>query len=116
MSDFFINPTTGDYDGQKIKTLGNAVYFRLKIPLGSYWAAKNIGSRLHLLKREKDVPRVKKLAIQYAKEALQPLIDDKRADKIDISAQQPHNGTCILHIEVYAPEGKQIYTYPVRVG
>nr|MDN1656773.1 hypothetical protein [Escherichia coli] len=33
----------------------NAVYLRLATPLGSYWADALLGSRLHELKREKDV-------------------------------------------------------------
>lgn len=116
MSDYLINPLTGDYAGRKINTLANAVYLRLAVPLGSWWAVPTLGSRLHELKREKDVPRIKTLARQYAAFALQPLIDDGRADKIDITAKQPHNGTCLLHVEVYAPEGRQVYSYPVRVA
>lgn len=116
MSDYGLNSLTGDYLGRRIKNLANAVYLRLSVPLGSWWAVPGLGSRLHELRREKDVPRIKTLARQYAAFALQSLIDDGRAEKINITAAQPHNGTCLLHVEVYAPEGKQVYSYPVKVS
>jgi len=53
-----LNPLTGDYTGRAVKNLQNAVYIRLRTPLGTWWADKSIGSLLHLLQREKDVARV----------------------------------------------------------
>jgi phage gp46-like protein len=92
-----IDPTTGDYDRTSIADLGNAAYFRLTIPLGSYWADPTLGSKLHLLRRMKDVERNKILAIQYTREALQPLIDSKRADRVDVDASWNHDGRLELH-------------------
>ncbi|GAB7214758.1 hypothetical protein OS42_13690 [Dickeya oryzae] len=51
--DNLLNPTTGDYTGTATDTLANAVYIRLMTPLGSYWAVPSLGSKLHLLTREK---------------------------------------------------------------
>ncbi|KAF1051693.1 MAG: hypothetical protein GAK41_01249 [Burkholderia gladioli] len=70
-----MNPQTGGYTGTQT-TLANAVYIRLATPLGSWWAAPDVGSRLHTLAREKDTPRVRGLAAQYAEQALDPLVKD----------------------------------------
>lgn len=96
-----IDPTTGDYDRTRIDDLGNAVYLRITVPLGSYWADPTLGSRLHLLNRTKDVARNRTLAIQYTKEALQPLIDSGRADRIDVDAVWSHDGRLQLVGSVY---------------
>lgn len=100
-----LDPSTGDYDRTRIADLSNAIYLRLTTPLGTDWADKTLGSKFHLLKRAKDLPRIKKLAQQYAQEALQPLIDTKRADKIDVVVEWAHDG----HLRVYG----QVYQYDV---
>ncbi len=110
-----LNPLTGDYTGQTINTLQNAVYIRLMTPLGSWWADKTIGSQLHLLQREKDVERVALLAQQYAEEALQPIIDDGRAERISVTAEQPHKGRLNLHIRVETATGGFDYRHGVAV-
>lgn len=112
-----ISPTTGDYTGSRISHLGNAVYLRLQTPRGSFWADPSLGSRLHELARVKDLPRISVLARQYAEVALQPLLDDGRARSIDVTAQQPHNGRCLLHVVVADASGRA-YTFEhfVRVG
>lgn len=111
-----INPTTGDASGQRIYTLANAVYIRIMTPLGSWWAAPEVGSRLHELRREKDLSRVSKLAKQYAEAALKPLIDDGRATAVLVTADQPHNGWLNLDIEVTdATSNVQVFRHPVRV-
>lgn len=115
--DMGLDPLTGDYSGQVIDDLGNAVYLRLKTPLGSWWADPSLGSRLHELQREKDVPRIRVLAIQYAEQALQPLLDDGRATSITVEAQQPHNGWCLLLITVVSARGvERVFNHPVKVA
>lgn len=111
-----INPTTGDLTGRRIKTLANAVYIRLMTPLGTWWKEPSLGSRLHELRREKDRPRVGILAKQYAEKALQPLLNDGRAKKITINADQPHNGWLELQIIIIDATGNpQVFRQPVRV-
>lgn len=111
-----INPITGDLTGQRIYTLANAVYIRLITPLGTWWADASLGSRLHELRREKDRPRVGILARQYAEQALKPLLDDGRAKKITITAEQPHNGWLVLQIDILDATGNpQVFRQPVRV-
>ncbi len=112
-----INPTTGDLTGQRIYTLGNAVYIRLITPLGPWWKDTTVGSRLHELKRSKDLSRVGKLAKQYAEQALQPLLDDGRAQSITITVEQPHNGWLNLQIDITDATGNpQVFRQPVRVN
>lgn len=111
-----INPTTGDLSGERISSLANAVYLRLMTPLGSWWADPSLGSRLHELARSKDLPRIGKLAQQYSEQALQPLIDDGRATKVEVAYEQPHNGVLKLHIEVTDAGGAiQVFKHLVRV-
>lgn len=114
--DNLLNPTTGDYTGTATDTLANAVYIRLMTPLGSWWAVPSLGSKLHLLAREKDLSRVYTLARQYAAEALQPLVDDGRATSIDVATEAGDNGWLILLIDVTAPTGRELFKYPVRVS
>ena len=113
--DAYISPLTGDYAGTRTDTLANTVYLRLMTPLGSWWADKTIGSQLHLLQREKDVERVALLAQQYAEEALQPIIDDGRAERISVTAEQPHKGRLNLHIRVETATGGFDYRHGVAV-
>ncbi len=111
-----INPTTGDLTGQRINTLANAVYLRLMTPLGTWWKDPTLGSRLHELRREKDRPRVGRLARQYADDALKPLLTDLRAKSIAVSADQPHNGWLTLQINIIDATGNpQVFRQPVRV-
>ena len=112
-----INPTTGDLTGQRIKTLANAVYVRLITPLGTWWKDPTLGSRLHELRREKDRPRVGRLAKQYAEDALKPLLKDLRAKTITVSVTQPHNGWLTLQIDIIDATGNpQVFRHPVRVN
>lgn len=53
--------------------LAEAAYLRLLIPKGSYFADPALGSELYKLKRSKDVPRMRRQALAWAKQALEPL-------------------------------------------
>ena len=105
-----LNPTTGDYTGSRISHLGNAVYLRLCTHLGAWWADKTLGSRLHELQREKDVPRIHMLARQYAEQALESLITDGRAQSVTVTTQQPHDGRCLMLVEIVDATGTP-YTF-----
>lgn len=117
--DILLDPTTADYaiPWQRIETLANAVYLRLMTPLGSWWAEPSVGSRLHELQREKDLPRVYVLARQYAEQALQPLIIDGRAQSITVTAERDRPGWCVLLITVIDNVGReQRFNHHVRVA
>lgn len=121
--DAFIDPVTRDYvllsgvaQRDPAGGLANACYLRLTVPLGSYWADKTMGSRLHELQREKDLARVALLAKQYAEQALAPIIADGRATQIKVATEQPHNGRLFLLIEVIAASGETLtFKHPVGV-
>ncbi|STZ76344.1 phage GP46 family protein [Bergeriella denitrificans] len=110
-----LDPLSGDYTGDTIDNLKNAVYIRLQTPLGSWWADPAIGSLLHTLQREKDLAHVAQLAQQYAEEALQPIIDDGRAEQISVRAVQPANGRLYLLIRVDTAKGGFDYRHKVPV-
>lgn len=116
--DRLLDPTTGDYAGTSTSTLANAVYLRLTIPLGSWWAQSDVGSKLYLLRREKDVTRVHKLARQYAEEALAPLTADTdgRAKSITVETFQGEPGWLLLLITVIQADGITVpFKHFVRV-
>jgi len=123
MSDCWIDPATADYAyaaGAPVRDpaecLANAVWLRLATPLGSYWADATLGSRLHELEREKDVPRVMRLAVQYAEQALAPIRADGRATAIEVTAERPRAGWLTLLIEVTRASGARVtFQHPVRV-
>ena len=111
-----ISPTTGDYTHSRIDSLQNAVYLRLETPLGSYWADPALGSRLHELKRDKDLPQVRLRAIQYSEQALQPLLNDGRAQSITIDAQKGPKGWLFLSVTVQDSAGSpHTFKHPVRI-
>lgn len=110
-----LNTLTGDYTGKTINHLKNAIYIRLKTPLGSWWADASIGSLLHTLAREKDQLRVGVLAKQYAEEALQPIIDDGRAESIHVVVDQPKNSWLYLNITVQTATESFDYRHGVPV-
>ncbi|MGK0706933.1 phage GP46 family protein [Yokenella regensburgei] len=114
--DAYISHTTGDYTGTRCNDLHNAVWLRLRIRKGSYWANPNIGSRLHELERSKDTPGTRRLARQYAEQALQPLLDDGRATALNIVVSSPETGWLLLDIQVTQAGGDVLtFRHPVKV-
>lgn len=124
--DTFIDPVTRDYlydaaSGALVRDpargMANAVYLRLMTPLGGWWADATLGSRLHELTREKDVPRVSLLAKQYSEQALKPILDDGRALSISITVDRPHDGRLLLLIQVLDAGGREFtFQHPVKVS
>lgn len=114
--DALLDPGTADYTGTSTDTLANAVYLRLATPLGSYWADRTLGSRLHELAREKDLANRVVLARQYAEQALEPLLADGRAQSITVQAERQGNGRIALAIAVVDAKGRvQAFTHHVEV-
>lgn len=112
-----LDTSTGDYAGTRTNTLSNAVYLRLMTPLGSWWADRSLGSRLHELTREKDVSRVYVLARQYAEQALQPLLDDGRALSIQVTVHRDDLKRAVLWIEIIdAGNQTQNFKHTVRIA
>lgn len=71
-------------------------------------AGDRIGSRLWLLEREKVLPATLRKAEEYAKEALQWLIDDKIVGRIDVSAEQYEQSGAALNVRLYKPDDTQV--------
>jgi phage gp46-like protein len=66
-------------------------------------AGDKIGSRLWLLAREKQTATTRQRLEKYAAEALQWLIDDKVAERIEVAASFPSPGIYVLEVEVFRP-------------
>jgi len=78
---------------------------------GGFWgdefasvAGDRIGSRLWLNQAAKQLPAVLRKDQQYAREALQWLIDDQVVSRIDISAMSPRPGVRRLDINIHRPQ------------
>jgi phage gp46-like protein len=76
------------YDEATNGNLYNNMYLSLMIPRGSFFQNPDIGSRLHLLKREKNTPRVEALAVEYCKEALAWMIDAGRVVSFEYETER----------------------------
>lgn len=128
--DAWINPSTRDYErttapvGDLVRDpghgLANAGYLRLMTPLGSWFGDPTLGSRLHELQREKDLARVERLARQYARDALQPILADGRASSIGIETERVKDATgagrLLLAIAIVDAVGERTtFRVPVRV-
>lgn len=100
-----LNPYTGDYTGTRTTGVENAVLLRLKTPLDSWLFSPQLGSKLHLLPR-KDTEQTRALAEQYAWQALEPLIQDGRAQSVNVAAVRKRAGWLDLTIQVLQADGK----------
>lgn len=76
----------GEMTFEMAENIFNNIYLSLKVRKGSFFQNPEFGSRLHLLK--KNTPRAAALAEEYAKEALQWLIDTGRSKKIEVFAER----------------------------
>ena len=91
------------------------VLHRLRIERFKYWADSNLGSRLYLLRRSKDLRRNHLLAKQYAEEALIDLIPE-RFETLQVSVQNNEVSRIELLIEITRLNGqigKILYFVPV---
>lgn len=73
-----------------------------------------IGSRLWLLNREKTLPEVVARANEYAREAVQWIIQDKVANRVDVIAESTRFEELDIQVSVYRPNGsivKSRYSY-----
>lgn len=59
-----------------------------------------IGSRLWLLEREKETPQTLQRAVEYAREALQWLVDDGVCRAVNVAASVPRPGLLALEVEI----------------
>ncbi|MBC8984102.1 phage GP46 family protein [Pseudomonas lurida] len=72
---------------------------------------KPLGSRLWLLSRSTLSDEVAKLAVIYAKEALQWLIDDLVADSVTVTATPDGVKTLLVSVTINRKSGAQSYQY-----
>jgi phage gp46-like protein len=72
----------------KATTILNNVYLSLMVPRGGWWFNPEFGSRLHLLTRAKNTERTALLAREYCREALQWLLDTRRATAVEVEVER----------------------------
>ncbi|ENX20201.1 hypothetical protein F892_03124 [Acinetobacter vivianii] len=116
-----INLETKDYvlislDAAFNDDIVQSVCLRLGVHRGKYWADPNLGSRLYLLKRSKDVPRMIQLTQQYAEEALEDLVPG-RLQSLTVKASQSTKQGIDLAIDIVRLTGEaQSIPYFVSLG
>ena len=67
-----------------------------------------IGSKLWLLCREKQLPVVMRRAEEYARESLRWLVRDKVASKVEVKATNPRIGWLLLDVIIHRPTGEKV--------
>jgi phage gp46-like protein len=67
-----------------------------------------IGSRLWLLSRAKQMPSVLRRAENYAREALQWILDDGVATRVEIAAENPRDGLLALSVRIRSATGAEV--------
>ncbi|MCE5274872.1 MAG: phage GP46 family protein [Deltaproteobacteria bacterium] len=88
--DFSIDTATGrgEMTFEQATDIMNNIYLSLTVQRGSFFARPGFGSRLHLLRREKNTDQAAALAKDYCREALQWLIDCGRAREIAVDVER----------------------------
>jgi phage gp46-like protein len=90
--------------------LAEAAYLRLITPKGSYFADSELGSELYKLKRSKDVPRMRRQAIAWAKQALEPLRKPYYLNAIMVNARAGTQGYMQIESSLIRADGSQTTT------
>lgn len=67
-----------------------------------------VSSRLWLLSREKQLPRVPVRAVEYAEEALAWMLDDGVIQSLDVEAEWVRRGLLGLRVRLYKPDAPAI--------
>lgn len=121
MKDFKIDPYTQDYEIQGgrfalTEEIGNNIYLSLMVGKGSWPFAPSFGSRLHLLTREKALERMERIAKEYCEEALKWIIDQGRAEKIDVTTELDKDGMGMKCLIEATQQGRKVtYEHFVKV-
>ena len=107
--DFSITRDGADADMSFTPTdnLDTAVFLSIEVTRGSFFAAPSLGSRFHLLRREKNLSRVIDQAEAYAVEALQWLVDLGRATSVTATAALV-SGRLKLAVAVVQANGREL--------
>lgn len=70
-----------------------------------------MGSRLWLLAREKQTDTVRRRAEEYVREALQWLVDDRVASRIEVAVSFPRSGAIGITVDIYRPGADSAAAY-----
>lgn len=78
-------------------------------------AGDRIGSRLWLLRREKQLPETLRRAEDYAREALAWLVTDGLAASVTVSAEWLRMGLLAMRIQIDTVTGRTTETFGIRL-
>lgn len=78
---------------------------------------ESFGSRLWLLSREKELPKVLQRAEEYAEEALRWLIKEGAAKSVSVTATRAASSVLLLQVSITLPDGSpfdDVFNYPME--
>lgn len=73
-----------------------------------------IGSKLWLLRREKQTEEVRRRAKEYAEDALQWLITEKIAQGVNVETEFVERGFLAIQVSIQQPKGKVVFKYKIN--
>jgi phage gp46-like protein len=103
---------------RKADTFMNNLYLSLMVNKGSFFQNPDFGSRLYLLSRAKNTVQTPNAAVEYAKEALQWLLDAGRITQLNVDYEMdPENINWLkLLVDATQANGKKVsFDYFVEV-
>lgn len=111
------DPTAPLLTDQAGSDLVNLIFFSLAIRKGSWFQNPELGSRLHLLRKEKCLPRTEQLLKDYVAEALQWLLDTGRIVSFEtVTVRVPASGRINYTVSVIGSDREPVtYSNFVRV-
>lgn len=119
-----LNTTTGDFvrsnrgdliTDSKLAVVQQA-WLRLCTERGSFLGDTTFGSRLHTLPQQTMRAGIEQVAEAYARDALQPLVDDGRLGDLELAAVRVASNRLELSLRAVAADGTPIaFTSFVRI-
>jgi phage gp46-like protein len=95
-----ISGADGQMTYEAVTDLANNIWLSLFTKRGSFFQDPGFGSRLYLLRRQKNTAQKAALAKSYCQEALQWLLDSGRAVDINVLIEEDQTDVCRLNAQI----------------
>lgn len=104
----FERTTRGDLVVDPADATRQEMWLRLTIRRGSMWADLNLGCRLHELAKRSIGPGVEQVAMDMARDALQPMLDAGRLTDLELGAQKVDRSRLQLSVRAQDAAGRPV--------
>lgn len=114
MSEAYLNPLTGDYllkeggDFVTSDSLHNEMFKRIVQTRGESPLEPDVGRRKR--PRAKDLPETRRLIVQDCQEALAPMVEAGRAERVEVwedTTKGTRTGLMLIHADAYQAGGRK---------